>query len=178
MRSRVVVGAVVGVAAVLGVVVVAWPDDSDRTERVLEVYARQLGLSDSEAHAQREDALEIAEVYCSIEPEELEDFMAGATTPVEDAIAYAEAACPEMAREFKQATERGEIEADLRVFVDTEMPAADGPALFRQLAAVPGVARLEGFEEGVLVVLHRDAEIDEVVATMESLDGVMRVERK
>lgn len=101
---RWIVGGLVLAGALAGLAVLAWPDNSEgRTDRIVKVYAQQLGISESEAREQREQALQIADVYCSIEASNLVEFMAGTTTPIEDALAYAEAACPETAEEFKDA---------------------------------------------------------------------------
>lgn len=111
VRGRWIVGGLVVVVALVGLAVfLTRPEtDADRTDRILTVYAQQLGISDDEAREHQDQALEIAEVYCSIEASNLVEFMAGTTTPVEDAIAYAEAACPKTAQEFKEAVEPDHI---------------------------------------------------------------------
>src|SRR5688572_24276364 len=103
MRLRVAAVASAIVLAVVALLIVVWPSNPDRTEKILDVYAEQLGLTKEEARQERERAVDLANFYCSIEPANLVDFMKQSTTPVEDAVKYARAACPSSAREFEAA---------------------------------------------------------------------------
>ena len=81
MNKNVAGAAVLLLLVAVALMVVIWPGDSaGRTDRILDVYAVQLGLSKDEARQQEADALRLADYYCSIEPETFLEAMRGVTS--------------------------------------------------------------------------------------------------
>lgn len=112
MSRRVI--ALVGALALTAVVAVAWlivpwgADSGRRTDRIIEVYGHQMGLSPDEAEQVRDQALDAAEVICSTEPDELDELVGGHPNSIRAAIDMAEVACPRSAADFKVAHPEGQ----------------------------------------------------------------------
>ena len=69
----------------------------------MEVYGHQMGLSPDDAEQVRDQALAAADVLCSTEPKQLDELVGGHENSIAAAIDMAEAACPEVAADFKAA---------------------------------------------------------------------------
>lgn len=101
--------AAVGALVLIAVIVTTWlvipwgADDGSRTDRVVEVYGHQMGLSPDDAEQVRDRALAAAEVICSTEPEQLDELVGGHENSISAAMDMAEAACPDVAADFKEA---------------------------------------------------------------------------
>ena len=184
MKVRLAALAGVVVLGAIAVIVVAWPSDPDRTDQVLEVYAQQLGLTEAEAREQQEEALDIADFYCSIEPENLVAVMDRSTSPVEDAIRYAEAACPDTAQEFEAVLhEAGPDEskesfrADLVVGLDAGLAVTEIRDLGFVILRIPGVEDVHGDSTTMWIQLSATADRDRVISEVHALAGVADVQR-
>jgi hypothetical protein len=185
VRLRVAAVAGVVVLSVVALLVVIWPSNPDRTEKILEVYAEQLGLTEEEARQERERAVDLANVYCSIEPANLVDFMKRSTSPVEDAVKYARAACPSTAREFEAAVRAAEpadvsdppIRADLIVTLDADLSAPEIRSLGFAILGLRGVEDVQGDPDELVVQLDEGADAERAATAIRELAGVEAVDR-
>lgn len=75
-------------------------DDPGRTERIVEVYARQMDYPAGEAWV-RDEALDWADEVCGSDGE-IDAFVRHVTSSINDLIEVVEAACPDRAPEFRR----------------------------------------------------------------------------
>lgn len=173
------------VLCVVALLVVVWPSNPDRTDKILKVYAAERGLTEAEARQQRDDALDVANHFCSIEPANFVALMARSTTTVAYAIEYARAACPDVAHEFEDVVEAsgqddvGEtpIRADLSVKLDADLSTAEINNLGFAILRVPGVDDVQGDAKALAVQLQADADDEDIATAIRALAGVAAVER-